>query len=55
MTFGGSLAGFTIESAGLQSNSDVAGVKDDNEISRYRNIAIIVGIAIPICLSNYLN
>ena len=57
---GASIGGFTVESAGFVSNSDVSDVsdviaaKDDSEAIKYRNIAIIVGIVIPIGLSNYL-
>jgi hypothetical protein len=50
---GANLAGFTVESAGLISNSDVAS-SDDSEAMKYRDIAIIVGVVIPICLSNFL-
>jgi hypothetical protein len=58
---GASIGGFTVESAGFVSNSDViadnddseATVNDDSEAIKYRNIAIIVGIVIPIGLSNY--
>ncbi len=51
---GSSLAGFTIESTGIQSNmADGLTVKDDSEAIKYRNIAIIVGIVIPIGLSNF--
>jgi hypothetical protein len=50
---GANLAGFTVESAGLISNSDAAS-SDDSDAMKYRDIAIIVGVVIPICLSNFL-
>jgi hypothetical protein len=50
---GANFAGFTVESAGLISNSDVVS-SDNSEAMKYRDIAIIVGVVIPICLSNYL-
>lgn len=48
---GASLGGFTVESAGIQANSDVM-IERDDEAIKYRNIAIIVGVVIPIGLSN---
>jgi capsular polysaccharide biosynthesis protein len=51
---GASFAGFTVESVGLISNSDVASSSDNSEAMKYRDIAIIVGVVIPICLSNFL-
>lgn len=53
LTVGSVIAGFTIESTSISSNTvDIA--KDDSEVIKYRNIAIIVGVVIPVGLSNYL-
>jgi hypothetical protein len=51
---GANFAGFTVESASLISNSDVVSSSDNSEAMKYRDIAIIVGVVIPICLSNFL-
>jgi hypothetical protein len=53
LTTGASIAGFTVQSAGLVANSDAVTTTDDSEANKQRNIAIILGIVIPICVSNY--